>query len=61
MFMLIMQFFWVYIDDLIGKGISIWVILELIFYVSAGIVPLALPLAVLLSSMTLGNMANKMN
>ena len=60
MFMLIMQFFWVYIDDLIGKGISIWVILELIFYVSAGIVPLALPLAILLSSvMTLGNMAEQ--
>ena len=55
-----MQFFWVYIDDLIGKGISIWVILELIFYVSAGIVPLALPLAILLSSvMTLGNMAEQ--
>jgi len=53
-----MQFFWVYIDDMLGKGISIWIILELIFYVSAGIVPLALPLAVLLSSvMTLGNLS----
>ena len=58
--MLIMQFFWVYIDDMLGKGISVWVILELIFYVSAGVVPLALPLAVLLSSvMTLGNLAEK--
>ena len=55
-----MQFFWVYIDDMLGKGISVWVILELIFYVSAGVVPLALPLAVLLSSvMTLGNLAEK--
>ena len=51
-----MQFFWVYIDDLIGKGLSIWVILELLFYVSASLIPLALPLAILLSSlMTFGN------
>ncbi|MFM8964648.1 MAG: hypothetical protein ACKOGD_12500, partial [Sphingomonadales bacterium] len=40
MFMLILQFFWVYIDDLMGKGLSVWVILELLVYVSAGIVPL---------------------
>lgn len=53
-----MQFFWVYIDDLMGKGLSIWVILELLFYVSASLIPLALPLAILLSSlMTFGNMS----
>ena len=58
MFILIMQFFWVYIDDLMGKGLSIWVILELLFYVSASLIPLALPLAILLSSlMTFGNMS----
>jgi lipopolysaccharide export system permease protein len=58
MFILIMQFFWVYIDDLIGKGLGIWVILELLFYVSASLIPLALPLAILLSSlMTFGNLA----
>lgn len=58
MFMLILQFFWVYIDDLMGKGLSVWVILELLVYVSAGIIPLALPLAILLSSlMTFGNLA----
>jgi lipopolysaccharide export system permease protein len=64
MVMLIMQFFWVYIDDLIGKGIEITVILELLFYVSASLIPLALPLAILLSSiMTIGNMAenNELN
>ena len=56
MFILIMQFFWVYIDDLIGKGLNIWIILELLFYVSASLIPLALPLAILLSSlMTFGN------
>ena len=56
--MLILQFFWVYIDDLMGKGLSVWVILELLVYVSAGIIPMALPLAILLSSlMTFGNLA----
>lgn len=58
MFILIMQFFWVYIDDLMGKGLSIWIILELLFYVSASLIPLALPLSILLSSlMTFGNFA----
>ena len=58
MFILIMQFFWKYIDDLMGKGLSIAVIVELLFYVSASLIPLALPLAILLSSiMTLGNLA----
>jgi len=53
-----MQFFWKYIDDLMGKGLSIKVILELLFYVSADLIPLALPLAILLSSiMTMGNLA----
>lgn len=41
-----------------GKGLSVSVILELLFYVSASLIPLALPLAILLSSiMTLGNLA----
>lgn len=58
MFILVMQFFWKYIDDLMGKGLSIWVVTELLFYVSASLIPLALPLAILLSSiMTLGNLA----
>lgn len=53
-----MQFLWKYIDDLMGKGIDSFVILELLFYVSASLIPLALPLAILLSSiMTFGNLA----
>ena len=60
MFILILQFFWVYIDDLMGKGLSVWIILELLFYISASLIPLALPLAILLSSlMTFGNLAEK--
>lgn len=58
MFILILQFLWKYIDDLMGKGISITVILELLFFVSASLIPLALPLAILLSSiMTFGNLS----
>ncbi len=58
MFILIMQFFWLYIDDLMGKGIEITIILELLFYVSASLIPLALPLAILLSSIvTFGNLS----
>lgn len=58
MFILVMQFFWKYIDDLMGKGLSVWVITELLFYVSASLIPLALPLAILLSSiMTFGNLS----
>ena len=58
MFMLVMQFFWKYIDDLMGKGIELSVILELLFYASAGLIPLSLPLAILLSSvMTFGNLS----
>ena len=58
MFILIMQFLWKYIDDLMGKGLGTVVILELLFYVSASLIPLALPLAILLSSiMTFGNLA----
>jgi lipopolysaccharide export system permease protein len=57
-FVLLMQFLWKYIDDLVGKGLDSWVIAELLFYTSANLVPLALPLAILVSSiMTFGNMA----
>jgi lipopolysaccharide export system permease protein len=56
-FVLLMQFLWKYIDDLIGKGLEFGVISELLIYTSASLVPLALPLAILLSSlMTFGNM-----
>lgn len=54
---LIMQFFWLYIDDFVSKGLGTNLILEFIWYLSATLVPLALPLAVLLSSlMTFGNL-----
>jgi lipopolysaccharide export system permease protein len=52
-----MQFVWLYIDDLAGKGLSAWVIAQLMFYFSASIIPMALPLSILLASiMTFGNL-----
>ncbi|HUB59243.1 MAG TPA: LptF/LptG family permease [Puia sp.] len=57
LFVLVLQFCWLYIDDMVGKGIDTLTIGRLIFYLAVTLVPLALPLAVLLSSiMTLGNL-----
>jgi lipopolysaccharide export system permease protein len=57
LFVLVLQFFWLYIDDVVGKGIDPLTVARLVLYLSATLVPLALPLAVLLSSiMTLGNL-----
>src|SRR5215510_6249272 len=54
---LIMQFFWLYIDDFVGKGLEPKLIFEFMWYLSATLVPMALPLAILLSSiMTFGNL-----
>lgn len=54
---LLMQFVWKYIDDLVGRGVEWYYIAELLFYTSATLVPMALPLAVLLSSiMVLGSL-----
>ncbi len=58
MFILLMQFLWRYIDELVGKGLEFSVIAELLMYACCSLVPMALPLAVLLSSiMTFGNLA----
>jgi len=57
MFILLMLFLFKYIDDLIGKGFEWYVILELLVYASATNVAMALPLAILLSSiMTFGSL-----
>jgi lipopolysaccharide export system permease protein len=55
-FVLIMQFLWLYIDELIGKGLSFAIIMEFLMWGTATLFPLVLPLATLLASiMTLGN------
>ena len=57
LFILLMQFVWKYIDDLVGKGLEWYIIAQLLFYASSTFVPLALPLSILLSSlMMFGNL-----
>ncbi|MCB0791585.1 MAG: LptF/LptG family permease [Flavobacteriales bacterium] len=57
LFILSMQFLWKYVDDLMGKGLPWYTLTQLMVYATASFVPLALPLAVLLSSiMTLGGL-----
>ena len=51
LFVLMMQFLWRYVDDLIGKGLSIEVLGQFFWYMSLIMVPQALPLAILLSSL----------
>ena len=56
-FILLMQFLWKYIDDMVGKGLDWNIVTELLIYASFGLVPLAFPLAMLLASiMTFGNL-----
>ena len=56
-FVLVLQFLWLYLDELVGKGLGIKVILEFLMWGSFQVLPLSLPLATLLASMmTLGTM-----
>lgn len=60
LFIVLMQFLWKYIDDLVGKGLSMDVLGELFFYAAVSMVPMALPLAILLASlMTFGNLGER--
>ena len=57
-FILMMQFLWLYIDELVGKGLGFKVIMEFMMWGACTLLPLSLPLATLLASMmTLGNFA----
>ena len=57
MFVLMMNFIWRYIDELVGKGLDAGVIIELMSYAMANMIPMGLPLAMLLAAiMTLGNL-----
>ena len=56
-FVLMMQFLWRYVDELIGKGLSVDVLAQFFWYMGLMLVPQALPLAILLSSLiTFGNL-----
>ena len=57
LFIVLMQFLWRYIDEMVGKGLTVAVLGELFFYAALTFVPMALPLATLLASlMTFGNL-----
>tara|TARA_B000000532_G_scaffold241109_1_gene232974 strand:+ start:1171 stop:2553 length:1383 start_codon:yes stop_codon:yes gene_type:complete len=59
-FVLFMQFLWKWVDELIGKGLEIDIILKFILYATARLVPLALPIAMLIASiMTFGKLAER--
>ena len=60
-FILLMQFMWKHVNDIVGKGLDWDVLFEFFFYSALTVVPLALPLAILLASlMTFGNLGEKM-
>ena len=60
-FILIMQFLWLYIGEMVGKGLPIKVLMEFLLYSWLSLVPLALPLAILLASlMSFGDMGEKL-
>ncbi len=59
-FIFLMQFLWKHINELVGKGLDIIVLLEFFYYAVLSIVPMALPLAILLASlMTFGNLGEQ--
>ena len=59
-FILLMQFVWLHVRDLVGKGVELKVLAEFFVYAIASVVPLSLPLAVLLASlMTFGNLGEQ--
>ena len=60
MLVLVMQFLWKYVDDLVGKGLDTIIIIKFLYYAALTLVPLALPITVLLASlMTLGNLGER--
>ncbi len=61
LFIVLMQFIWRYIDDLVGKGLGVDVLSEMLLYAALTLVPMALPLAILLASlMTFGNLGEQL-
>lgn len=61
LFIVLMQFIWLYADDMVGKGLDIAILAELFFYVALTLVPTALPLALLLASLiAFGNLGERL-
>ncbi|MDY6121892.1 MAG: LptF/LptG family permease [Porphyromonas sp.] len=60
-FVVLMQFLWKYVDDMAGKGLSLDVLGQMLFYSAMQLVPMALPLGILLASlMTFGNLGERL-
>jgi lipopolysaccharide export system permease protein len=56
-FVLMMQILWKYLDDLVGKGLDFVTVMQFLWYASASLLTLAMPIAILISSiMTFGNL-----
>jgi lipopolysaccharide export system permease protein len=61
LFIVLMQFIWRYIDDMVGKGLDMLILGEMFLYAALMLVPMALPLAILLASlMTFGNLGERL-
>lgn len=61
LFIVLMQFIWRYIDDMVGKGFELTVLAEMLVYAALFLVPMALPLSILLASlMVFGNLGEKL-
>lgn len=61
LFIVLMQFLWRYVEELVGKGLDNSVLAELFLYAALNLIPMALPLAILLASlMTFGNMGERL-
>ncbi|MFN0214635.1 MAG: LptF/LptG family permease [Saprospiraceae bacterium] len=59
-FVLVIQIMWLYIDEIAGKGVSVFIMLELVGYMSVSVFPMALPIAVLIASvMVMGGLAER--
>ena len=61
LFLVLMQFLWKYVEDMVGKGLELNVIGEMFFYAALNLIPLALPLSILLASlMVFGNLGESL-
>lgn len=61
LFLVLMQFLWKYIEDMVGKGLDLKILAEMFLYASLNLIPLALPLSILLASiMVFGNLGEQL-
>ena len=61
LFLVLMQFLWKYVEDMVGKGLGLNVIGEMFLYAALQLIPLALPLSILLASlMMFGNLGENL-